>query len=58
MRSRSFNRKLADLINAQGQVKSSKVDTFDSSEVETIITSNVSGSVTYYNTVCYRSRYV
>ena len=51
MRSRSFNRKLADLINAQGQVKSSKVDTFDSSEVETIITSNVSGSVTYYNTL-------
>ena len=51
MGSRSFNRKLADLINAQGQVKSSKVDSFDSSEVETIITSNVSGSVVYLNSL-------
>jgi len=44
---RSFNRKLADLINAEGKVKNSKVVSFDSSEVTTIITSNVSGSVTY-----------
>ena len=47
----SFNRKLADLINAQGGVKSSKIDSFDSSEVETIITSNVSGSVVYLNSL-------
>ena len=47
----SFNRKLADLINAQGEVKSSKIGAFDSSEVETIITSNVSGSVVYLNSL-------
>ena len=48
---RSFNRKLADLINAEGKVKNSKVVSFDSSEVTTIITSNVSGSVIYLNSL-------
>jgi len=48
---KSFGRRIADLINAQGEVKSSKIDSFDSSEVETIITSNVSGSVIYLNSL-------
>ena len=47
----SFNRKLADLINDQGDLKSSKVDSFDSSEVNTIISSNVTGTATYYGSL-------
>lgn len=47
----SFNRKLADLINDQGDLKSSKVDSFDSSEVNTIISSNVTGTAAYYGSL-------
>lgn len=47
----SFNRKLADLINDQGDLKSSKVVSFDSSEVTTIITSNVTGTAAYYGSL-------
>ena len=46
----SFNRKIADLINDQGDLKSSKIDSFDSSEVNTIISSNVTGT-TYYGSL-------
>ena len=47
----SFNRKLADLINDQGNLKSSKVDSFDSSEIDTIISSNVTGTAAYYGSL-------
>ena len=47
----SFARKIAGLIDAQGKVKSDKVDTFDSAEVSTIVSENVSGSMIYYDTL-------
>ena len=47
----SFARKIAGLIDAQGKVKSDKVDTFDSAEVSTIVSGNVSGSMIYYDTL-------
>ena len=47
----SFNRKLADLINDQGKLKQSKVDGLDSSETLSIINTEVSSGVSYFDTL-------
>ena len=47
----SFGRKIADLINDQGKLKQSKVDGIDSSEVTSVISSEVSAGVSYFDTL-------
>ena len=47
----SFGRRIADLINDQGKLKQSKVDGLDSSETLSIISTEVSSGVSYFDTL-------
>ena len=47
----SFGRRIADLINDQGKLKQSKVDGLDSSETLSIVSTEVSSGVSYFDTL-------
>ena len=47
----SFGRRIAGLINDQGELKSNKVDGLDSSEVNSIVQGEVSSGVSYFDTL-------
>ena len=47
----SFGRRIADLINDQGELKSNKVDGLDSSEVNSIVQGEVTQGVSYFDTL-------
>jgi len=47
----SFGRNIAGLINKQGRLKRSRIETLDSSEVVSLINTEVSGGVSYFDTL-------
>ena len=47
----SLGRRIADLINEQGKLKQSKVDDLDSSETLSVINTEVSAGVSYFDTL-------
>ena len=51
MSRRSFGRNIASLVNAQGKLKSNRVDGIDSSEVNSIVQGEVSSGVSYFDTL-------